>query len=198
MTPFDCYKTYLGLKNHFTQDSYDYFLYCKKIRASLESFHKRKDRFFFEKLTRQKPDSEIENFFVSNFVSCSDPERLWIGEIIKNGEEYYRSWQKRNQSLKYLFTQEIKNLLDNYSFDSLFDCSKGHPIVLKQHLGGNLTLETIVILERIFSFSSQFNKKLNDPVWSVIRRKIHKYSPFITINVFDYKKIMRSIVLEKS
>ena len=26
---------------------------------------------------------EVEEFFVANFTSCSDPESLWIGEMIK-------------------------------------------------------------------------------------------------------------------
>ena len=30
MAPFECYKTYLALKNHFNKDSYDYFTYNKK------------------------------------------------------------------------------------------------------------------------------------------------------------------------
>ena len=70
VTPFDCYKSYLGLKNHFTKQKYDYHRYGGKSRASLDSFYKRRDRFFFEKLSRQKDDSEVIEFFVSNFVSC--------------------------------------------------------------------------------------------------------------------------------
>ena len=59
MMPFDSYKTYLSLKNHFTKDSYDYFKYCGKSRASLQSFYKRKDRMWFEKVSRQKTDQEV-------------------------------------------------------------------------------------------------------------------------------------------
>ena len=95
MVPFDTYKTYLALKNHFTKDSYDYHKYQGKSRASLQSFYKRRDRFWLEKLSRQKDDKEIINFFVSNFTSCSDPGSLWIGEMIKEGESRYTSWQKR-------------------------------------------------------------------------------------------------------
>ena len=43
MMPFDSYKTYLSLKNHFTKDNYDYFKYCGKSRASIQSFYKRKE-----------------------------------------------------------------------------------------------------------------------------------------------------------
>ena len=49
VNPFETYKSYLGLKNHFTKDKYDYHKYCGKSRASINSFYRRKDRFFFEK-----------------------------------------------------------------------------------------------------------------------------------------------------
>ncbi|HCX23246.1 MAG TPA: hypothetical protein DHN29_15105, partial [Cytophagales bacterium] len=59
MTAFDCYKTYLAFKNHFTKDNFDYFKYGGKTRASTASFNKRKDKYFFEKMSRQKKDGEI-------------------------------------------------------------------------------------------------------------------------------------------
>ena len=112
VTPFEVYKSYLGLKNHFTKDTYDYHKYCGKSRASLQSFYKRKDRFFFEKLSRQKNDEETIDFFVSNFVNCDDPQTLWIGEIMRNGEDNYTYWKRKMQSLSYFFKGEVENLFD--------------------------------------------------------------------------------------
>jgi hypothetical protein len=149
MAPFECYKTYLALKNHFNKDSYDYFTYNKKTRASLQSFYKRKDRFWFEKLSRQRDEKEIEDFFVSNFVSCNDPETLWIGEIIKEGEDRYRNWQKKVQSLSYIFKQESQSFFEENKFDDVFKCNKGHPPLLKKFLSGKISLETLVIYDKI-------------------------------------------------
>ena len=81
--PVDAYRCYLSLKNHFTKDKYDYHKYCGKSRATVQSFYKRKDRFWFEKLARNKSDQEIAEFFISNFISCTDPGKLWIGEMIR-------------------------------------------------------------------------------------------------------------------
>ena len=193
MVPFDTYKTYLALKNHFTKDSYDYHKYQGKSRASLQSFYKRRDRFWFEKLSRQKDDKEIINFFVSNFTSCSDPGSLWIGEMIKEGELRYTSWQKRIQSLTYLFKQESQEIFEN-GVETVFDCSKGHPTLLKMFLSGQISLETLVIYDKIFLFGKNFDKKLKDPVWETVSLKIKKYSPFLHIDVFHYKKILKEIV----
>lgn len=193
MVPFDTYKTYLALKNHFTKDSYDYHKYQGKSRASLQSFYKRKDRYFFEKLSRQKEDKEVVDFFVSNFVSCTDPGSLWIGEMIKEGESKYKSWQKRIQSLSYLFKEESQQLFEN-KFQEVFDCSKGHPILLKSFLIGKISLETMVIYDKIFLFGKNFDKKLKDPVWETVSLRIKKYSPFLHIDVFHYKKILKEVV----
>jgi hypothetical protein len=195
MAPFECYKTYLALKNHFNKDSYDYFTYNKKTRASLQSFYKRKDRFWFEKLSRQRDEKEIEDFFVSNFVSCNDPETLWIGEIIKEGEDRYRNWQKKVQSLSYIFKQESQSFFEENKFDAAFSCTKGHPLLLKKFLSGKISLETMVIYDRIFMFGKNFDKKLNDPVWETVSRRIQKYSPFLHIDVFCYKRILKEVIL---
>lgn len=193
MAPFEAYKTYLALKNHFTKDSYDYHKYQGKSRASLQSFYKRKDRYWFEKLSRQKEEKDVVDFFVANFTSCSDPQTLWIGEIIKEGESRYKSWQRKIQSLSYLFKEESQQLFDN-KFEEIFDCSKGHPLILKSFLIGKISLETLVIYDKIFFFGKNFDKKLLDPVWETTSLKMKKYSPFLHIDVFQYKKILKQII----
>ncbi len=193
--PFDSYKTYLSLKNHFTKDSYDYFKYCGKSRATIQSFYKRKDRMWFEKVARQKTDQEVIDFFVANFVSCNDPETLWIGEMIREGEGRYQNWQRKIQSLSYVFKEESQSLFDENKFEDVFNCSKGHPPLLKKFLSGNISLETLVIYDRIFLFGNKFDKKLQDPVWETVSRRIKKYSPFLHIDVLRYRKILKELVL---
>ena len=94
------------------------------------------------------------------------------------------------------FKEQSKELLSDNELESLFDCSKGHPVILKRYLGGNVNLETLVIFDRIFSFSKNFDKKLDDPVWETVSLKIKKYSPFLNIDVFKYKNILRDILNE--
>ena len=40
MMPFDAYRCYLSLKNHFTKDHYDYHKYGGKTRATVQAFYK--------------------------------------------------------------------------------------------------------------------------------------------------------------
>lgn len=196
LDPLNCYKTYLALKNHFTKEKYDYHKYCGKTNASLNSFYKRKDRFWFEKLSRNKSDDEVVNFFIANFVMCDDPQSLWIGEIIREGEDNYKKWNKKIQSLSYTFKEEISSIFNSKNFDSVFLIENNrHPELLKYYLQGKISIETLLILDYILDFTKNFDKKLDDPIWNFISLKIKKYKSFLHINVFKFKKILKECVL---
>ena len=196
VTPFETYQTYLSMKSHFTNKRYDFFKYGGKSRATMTSFNKRKDKYWLEKTSRKYSDQEITDFLLANFVTTNTPQNLWIGEIINSGERTYADWMRRQQSLTYLFKEQSKKLLSEKELEEVFNCSRGHPPILKKYLGGEISLETLVIFEKIFSFGKKFNRKLKDPVWETVNMKMKKYVPFLNINVFHYKKILREIVNE--
>jgi len=194
MAPFEVYCEYLALKNHFSNPKYDYFKYNKKVRATITSFNKRRDKYWFEKTSRKYKDQEIVDFLVSNFAAATSVNQVWIGEIINSGERTYAEWMKRRQSSTYLFKEQSNELLSENELESLFNCTNGHPKILKEFLSGRLSLENFVIYDKIFRFSNEFDKKLLDPVWESVSLKLKKYSPFINIDVFQYKKILRAIL----
>jgi len=194
VTPFETYRTYLSMKSHFTNPKFDFFKYGGKSRATMTSFNKRKDKYWFEKTSRKYSDQQILDFLLSNFVIADNPQNLWIGEIINSGERNYADWMRRKQSLTYLFKEQSGKLLSENELETVFDCSKGHPVILKKYLGGEISLETLTILEKVFSFVRDFDKKLTDPVWETVSLKIKKYIPFININVFNYKKILKEVI----
>jgi len=196
VTPFETYRTYLSMKSHFTNPKYDFFKYGGKSRATITAFNKRKDKYWFEKTSRKYSDQEVIDFLLSNFVNATNPQNLWIGEIINSGEMTYTQWKMRQQSLTYMFKEQSENLLSETDLEKLFNCSKGHPILLKKYLGGDVSLETLTILERVFSFKKDFDKKLTDPVWETVSLKLKKYLPFLNINVFQFKKTLREIINE--
>jgi len=196
LTPHDTYKSYLALKQHFTKDTYDFHRYHGHIKASEATFYKRKDRYFFEKLSRQKNDNEIIDFFVSNFVSSDDPQSLWVGDIIKSGGDTYFDWKKRIESLSYVFEQELKSLTETEHLLKLIEVSKGrHPRLLKEYLRKNVSIETLVILDLILNYRKKFDAVLDDPIWKIVSKKMSNYSGFLSIDVDKYKEILRRVVI---
>lgn len=189
MTQFETYKLYLALKNHFTKDSYDYFRYGGKVSASVRSFESRRDKFYFEKLSKLR---DPKGFILSNLIE--DPN-IWVGELVSNdrSDERYKSWLKRTQSLTYNFKSEL-GLLDD-DFDNNFRVEDGrHPLLMQRFLGARVSLETVIILVHLTKCFQVWNKKLEyDPVWRDVSRKIRKYQPFMK---YDLSK-MKEIVVEK-
>ena len=184
------------MKSHFTKDSYDYLRYGNRLpRVSLNSFYQRKDRFFFEKMSREFADKDIEKFFIANFTSGKEPEKVFISDIIKTGRSTYMEWQKRNQSLSYNFKQEVGKLFQGKNINDVFDCSKGHPPILKEYLGRRVSIETLVICNKILRYVKDFDKQLSPYAWETVSMTIKKYEPFINIDVFHYKKLLKEVVL---
>ena len=194
VTPFETYRTYLSMKSHFTNPKYDFFKYGGKSRATITAFNKRKDKYWFEKTSRKYSDQEVIDFLLSNFVNATNPQNLWIGEIINSGETTYTQWKMRQQSLTYMFKEQSEKLLSENDLSKVFNCSKGHPLLLKKYLGGEISLETLSIMEKVFSFKKDFDSKLTDPVWETVSLKLKKYLPFLNINVFQFKKTLREII----
>lgn len=199
MTPFETYKTYLALKQHFTVDNYDYFKYNGKVRASENSFNNRKDRFFFTKLSRALADDEIMDLFVSNFL---ESEKVWIKDMFSdNAKARLRGYQKRMQSLTYSFKEEFVSVRDylevnDLKFDDLFVVkSNEHPQIIKLHLEGTISLQSLVLADKVLNFMRRFDKTVDDPyVYGELSKRVVKYSPFITsVDVRKYRQILYEI-----
>ena len=70
-----------------------------------------------------------------------------------------------------------------------------HPPIVKEHLAKSVSLETLVLLNKIIGFKPNFDKKLDDPVWKFLSMRMDKYDSFIHIDVFKYKKILKEVVI---
>lgn len=193
MEAIDAYRTYVALKNHFTSDSYDYFRYNKKTNVSFDSFQKRKDKIFFAKLGNRK-DSYLEEFLVSNFIHDT---KTWIGELLsEESEAKYKEWKRKQESLTYAFKNEIE-FLDGYTkeqFDDLFRVEDGtHPHIIRMYLQKEISLETLIILDSVFTFMQRYDRMISDPLYKEVSKLCKKYQPFLK---FDKTK-MKSLIKDK-
>tara|TARA_B110000211_G_scaffold211296_1_gene250050 strand:+ start:1390 stop:1974 length:585 start_codon:yes stop_codon:yes gene_type:complete len=189
---FEAYKTYLALKRHFTSD-YDYAKYNGKVNVKYESFLKRKDKFFFSKIEK-KHNSELVDFFVSNFII--DPN-VWVGSI---SEEVFLQWKKNKQSMLYNFTQSIEVLYDKYNnLDDLFIIKDNqHPPLLKMYLAKEISADDMLILNIVLGFLPYWQRNLDDPVSEKELETLHKYKTFFSINREKYLNIVRERWLTNS
>jgi hypothetical protein len=194
MNGFEVYKIYLAIKLHFTSknQSYDFHKHNGRTTARLETFTKRRDRYFFHKLSKSYNDSSVVNYFLSNFVSNTN---LWVGDIIgKTGDDHYKQWSKKIEALHYYYEQDIDYILEKkIFFDDIFTSKDGqHPPILKMFLSKRINFETVIILDDILSFSKRLNKNIKETVlWPKLYDRMIRYKPFLIYNVTKYKKTLK-------
>ena len=192
----EAYKIYLAIRNHF-KTSYDYFKYNGRVKVTNESFLKRRDKYFFAKLERKYRKNELVYFFVANFMK---DESMWSGSLVGNeSENVYKDWLKYAESLKYNFRLDCEFLqneleMKDRKFDDLFAIpDNSHPALLTYAMGGHISMETFSIVDILLSFTTKWNKHIDDPMYDGMFKKVVKYKPFLAIDKDVYKSIMRKV-----
>jgi hypothetical protein len=191
MEPIDVYLMYCAMKAHFGNTDYDFITYKGKSRVSRDSFYKRKDRFFFVKLSRKyKEYNEIRDYFISNFIKDRK------GYISSFNDENYENWKTRRHSFYNIFIEEIKPFIKE--FNPLFKVKKSeHPKLMKEFLGGRLSLETLIVLDELVKFTKKWNQKLKDDiVWLDLKKLMNDYKRFLTIDKNKYRIQLLNLIEE--
>ena len=203
MNGFEVYKIYLAIKLHFTSknQSYDFHKHNGRTTARLETFTKRRDSYYFHRLSKSYDNKSIVNYFLSNFVSNTN---LWVGDIIgKAGDEHYKQWSKKIESLHYYYEKDIDYIIERMTtkdikFNDLFLSIDGqHPPIIKMFLAKKINFETLIILDDILRFTKKLNKNIKEKVlWPKLFDRMKRYKPFLSYNITKYKISLRDKMKE--
>ena len=173
----ETYQLYSALKLHFTSD-FDAVKYNFKTTTKRETFEKRRDRYFFEKLSRKLPKEKMIDYFTSNLLQ--NP-KVWIGDM---SDKVYNDYQSRYDKLTYMFAHDLTYMSNKgYTFDQLckpFDDGSGNPL-LESLQSTEINIETVVLVDIMVNFLKRLKTKLSDPLG------IHKEQ---IDRLLSYKSIM--------
>ena len=192
MQAVDVYLMYCALKAHF-QGDYDYHKFGGKTKTKRESYYKRKGRFFFAKTAVKYEDTEVLNYFVSNFIHDRS------GYIANFTDKNYETWMNKRAMFYDIFSQEMQPFVKN--FEPLFECESGqHPTLLKEYMGKRISLETMIVLDDLVEFSKRWDKELvwDDFVWPDVKKLMNNYKGFLTINTDKYRMKLLKLIEESS
>lgn len=194
---YGAYMLFLALRTHFTSTKYDFFQFNGKLRLTKESYEKRQDRHFFDKIAKLYNAEELKDFYIANFLE----DKHYIMEFLEGEcEKNYLDFRRRRQSLFYIFSGEIDRLFRD-GVKTPFTIKDGeYPHIISLHLGHIIAPETMVILDEYITFSNRFDKYLgnDDPIWSKIALKIRKYKPFIKYDKDKFKHILKEKIDENT
>jgi hypothetical protein len=199
VTGFEAYKLYVSIKQHFNiNNDYNYALYNGKSKnVSIETYNRRKDKYYFEALGAKK-GKELLQFYVANFVVG---DGRYIAEMYnQESEEVFFGWKGVIESLTYLFTEDLKNVKEflderNLKFDDLFKIKDGdHPIVFRFVQQKMIKVETYIIMTEILKFDSRFKILIKDEfIYPVVQYKFDRYNEFMNFDIAKFGGIMRNI-----
>ena len=193
---FAAYAMYNALKLHFTSD-YDYTKYHGKTNVSKSTFTQRKDKFYFYRLSRKYTLNELKDFLVANFIAR---DIQWANDLLnEEAEQTFKDWKKRNQSLTYTFGEDLYKVLKNEDTpDSTIEVTEGqHPKLLRMAMQGDISLETLIIMNDIMGFFGMWSAKIDDDIiWPNLKMKCEKYSSFLFYDKNKYKVIIKDAIQE--
>jgi hypothetical protein len=189
MTGYEAFTIYNALKLHFSSEKYDYFKYKAKSRVTIDTFERRKDKYYFYKLSRQQREDDYVQFLVSNLLEKPDS---WVGELLQ--EEALLRYKERMaviQSLSYKFKNDCQLLRSVVEEPNNIFVTKGeYPILLTKTLQKEINVETLCILNSLVNFFPLWRKKIQDTIhWPNFYMKCVKYTPFIEYDKSKFRQI---------
>ena len=201
MTGFEAYKLYLAVWQHFSRDrDYNYFKYNGKLaNTNPITYDKRKDKYFFETLGKRNR-GDLLQYYVANFAHHGS-EVQWIGDLhSKESEDVYYNWQRRVQSLTYIFEEDLKEVNEfliarGLGFDRLFEVEEDeHPLIFRFVQQRMIEVETYLIMDKILGFSKRIAKEIKDSyVFPAEQYRYDRYSEFLNLSSDKYVKIMKEV-----
>jgi hypothetical protein len=200
LTPLECYKIYVALKAHFTS-SYDFQEYKGRVKVTEINFEKRKDKKFFEVISKKYGYRDIVQIFISSYIKNGD---FWVGDI--SSEECistWKEWRGKIQNFHYWFAVDCEQIFEKpfketFSIPKSFNAqSYEHPIILKMVLSKKIMIESFIVMDDLFSFSDRWGVLSGDPIWSTLSLKYKKYKPFLGhIDKKKYANIIKKVLTD--
>ena len=134
---------------------------------------------------------ELKQFYIANFLEGDK----WVGEMTNaEGEDAYKKWLKRQQSLTYIFENDIMYLVDHFEDDkeAIIKVYDGeHPNLLSLLMRDKVSIETVVIMNDILNFWPMWTEKIKeDIIWPIWQIQIEKYTPFVQYDKAIFKNIL--------
>ena len=189
---YESYKLYLALQRHFSTN-YDFFQYHGKVRASVDAYEKRSDRFSFEKLVKILDTKYHTDFYVSHFI---ENPREWIKNMSKSKWEGYKATYK---NLPKKFKEDLE-YIKMIGPGAAVKYTNDIPLIHEKAINNTISKESVILLDSLFPFIDRHDKEVDIGfVWPEHIQSLKKYRPFVLkkteTNYNIFKETAKEILL---
>lgn len=188
---FDLHVMFIAMKRHFSS-KYDYHKFNGKVKASTWSFNKRNDQKVFfslaKKFKEQSMDS-FKNYLVAGILVHGNNLQAYMLFEDKIVDQFVLL-EKWLNSGEYFFKQDIETIINHLQLQrmttrDLFTIPENgdFPYIIKLWLSGNISVFTILVIDKLTNFLEILDRKINNIIW------IHKYDFLLNLKDFLVKDI---------
>jgi hypothetical protein len=163
-----------------------------KTRVTKESYLRRNDRWFFDKIAKEYSAEELRDFYIANLLN----DKIYITELLDDSaKSTYLNYQRQRQSLTYHYSNELGRLFDKGLREPFTIHNDTYPSIVLLFLRRTISLETMVVLDDQLGFTRKFDKHYaDDVIWPKISKQISKYRPFLKYDNVKMNHILKGIV----
>ncbi|ANH49629.1 DNA helicase loader [Shigella phage ESh36] len=188
------YKLYLMIKQHMN-GKYDVIKYNWCMRVSDAAYQKRRDKYFFQKLSEKYKLKELALIFISNLVANQD---AWIGDISDaDALVFYREYIGRLKQIKFKFEEDIRNIyyfskkVEVSAFKEIFEYNpKVQSSYIFKLLQSNIiSFETFILLDSFLNIIDKHDEQTDNLVWNNYSIKLKAYRKILNIDSQEAKKV---------
>ena len=207
ISPYEAYSIYSAIRLHFTSDSYDVVKYNFKTRSkqSNEKFLKRKDRYFFARLSKKfNSPNHLQEFLACNFMYRTPS---WVGNLLEeDADKVYGKYLNYIEGFTGRLESDIITIRDQMLVRGLSNPNKlfteiepdtDFPYIINAVQREEVRTESIIALDEVLGFLVHIDKKQdkNNLIWATQYKKLNKYSRLIRphINIAKVKSLLKAV-----
>ena len=178
-TAFKCFKFYRAMSLHLTSD-YDFLSSAGRTRGSSRAWERRTDRLLFEQLSRMR---DPYGYIFANLVLRP---RAHPNDFT---EEAYHRYRRVSAAPHESMRRDLKGLGDVRDAIRVVD---GSSRLLNSYMSGQVELETLVMLERVYAVCRYWQSRLTG-AWFLYEELFHVLRGYSVLMEVDDDKTERVV-----
>ncbi|AFL47678.1 DNA helicase loader [Acinetobacter phage ZZ1] len=192
------YNLYLQLKNHFNGRR-DVIKSDWRMKVSDSAYAKRKDKFFFEKLSKKFTLKELSLIFISNLVANQD---AWIGDISDaDAVNFYQTYLARLRQVKSRYDADVRNIyyfakkVNVNSLNDIFCYNESTQMsyIFKLLQSGIISFETFIMLDSFLNIIEKHDQ-YDNIIWSNYSVRLKAYRLLFIVDADECREAFKTSI----
>lgn len=181
------FMLYLMMKQHMA-GKYDIIKYSWNMKVTDAAFNKRRDKYFFDKMSDKFHLKDLTEIFLATFLENSNG---WAGDLVsEDAMAAHRELLGRYIRFSEIYREDLKNLVYfsnkvNVSIGKLLEYNEKQQTspIFKLLQSGLIKTETFLVIDSFLGIIDKIDEKMSaDIIWQNWHTKLVNYRKLVVIN----------------